>query len=105
MRDRLAQFSPAWRDPEATPTRNADNVAANAVAIAGVIAAEMSALGISSYAAAGNSFGPEDVVLLQRLKQHWYAVAWCRKAEDVRSFRLDRMKSIDMLNYLNKLPN
>lgn len=33
---------------------------------------------------------------LQRLKQHWYLVAWCRKADDVRSFRLDRMKSIDV---------
>jgi len=37
-------------------------------------------------------------VLLQRLKQHWYAVAWCRKADDVRSFRLDRMKSITVLD-------
>lgn len=36
-------------------------------------------------------------VLLQRLKQHWYAVAWCRKAQDVRSFRLDRIKSLDVL--------
>jgi proteasome accessory factor C len=31
---------------------------------------------------------------LQRLKSHWYLVAWCRKAGDVRSFRLDRAKSI-----------
>jgi proteasome accessory factor C len=34
---------------------------------------------------------------LQRLKQHWYLVAWCRSADDVRSFRLDRMKSIKVL--------
>ncbi len=34
---------------------------------------------------------------LQRLKQHWYAVAWCRKADDVRSFRLDRIKSLEVL--------
>ena len=31
---------------------------------------------------------------LQRLKQHWYIVAWCRKADDLRSFRLDRIKSL-----------
>jgi proteasome accessory factor C len=34
---------------------------------------------------------------LQRLKQHWYAVAWCRKADDLRSFRLDRVKSLEVL--------
>jgi proteasome accessory factor C len=35
---------------------------------------------------------------LQRLKQHWYAVAWCRRANDLRSFRLDRIKSINVLD-------
>ncbi|MCW2961757.1 MAG: transcriptional regulator protein-like protein [Thermoleophilia bacterium] len=35
---------------------------------------------------------------LQRLKQHWYAVAWCRKADDLRSFRLDRIKSLEVLD-------
>jgi proteasome accessory factor C len=35
-------------------------------------------------------------VLLQRLKQHWYAVAFCRKANDLRSFRLDRIKSLEV---------
>jgi proteasome accessory factor C len=35
---------------------------------------------------------------LQRLKQHWYAVAWCRKADDLRSFRLDRVKSLEVLD-------
>jgi proteasome accessory factor C len=34
---------------------------------------------------------------LQRLKQHWYVVAWCRKADDIRSFRLDRIKSLEVL--------
>jgi proteasome accessory factor C len=33
---------------------------------------------------------------LQRLKSHWYIVAWCRKADDLRSFRLDRIKSLDV---------
>ena len=36
-------------------------------------------------------------VRLQCLKQHWYAVAWCRKANDLRSFRLDRIKSLEVL--------
>ena len=31
---------------------------------------------------------------LQRLKQHWYLVAWCQDADDIRSFRLDRIKEI-----------
>jgi len=35
---------------------------------------------------------------LQRLKSHWYIVAWCRKADDLRSFRLDRIKSITPLD-------
>lgn len=35
---------------------------------------------------------------LQRLQSHWYIVAWCRKAGDVRSFRIDRVKSIEMLD-------
>lgn len=35
---------------------------------------------------------------LQRLKQHWYIVAWCHKADDVRSFRLDRIKSLEVLD-------
>ncbi|MCW2950336.1 MAG: transcriptional regulator protein-like protein [Thermoleophilia bacterium] len=35
-------------------------------------------------------------VLLQRLKQHWYAVAYCRTADALRSFRLDRIKSLEV---------
>lgn len=35
---------------------------------------------------------------LQRMKSHWYVVAWCRSADDVRSFRLDRIKSIRRLH-------
>lgn len=35
---------------------------------------------------------------VQRLKSHWYVVAWCRKADDVRSFRLDRVKSAELLD-------
>lgn len=31
---------------------------------------------------------------LQRLTSHWYLVAWCRKADALRSFRLDRIKTI-----------
>ncbi len=35
---------------------------------------------------------------LQRLTSNWYVVAWCRKADDIRSFRLDRIKSISVLD-------
>lgn len=31
---------------------------------------------------------------LQRMKSFWYIVAWCRKSNDIRSFRLDRIKSV-----------
>jgi proteasome accessory factor C len=30
---------------------------------------------------------------VQRMRSHWYLVAWCQKASDVRSFRIDRIKS------------
>jgi proteasome accessory factor C len=46
-----------------------------------------------------SELGRRDVepLILQRLKQHWYVVAWCRNADDVRSFRLDRIKSASVL--------
>jgi proteasome accessory factor C len=36
-------------------------------------------------------------LILQRLKQHWYLVAWCRSADGIRSFRLDRIKKASVL--------
>jgi proteasome accessory factor C len=33
--------------------------------------------------------------VLQRLTSHWYVVGWCRSADEIRSFRLDRFKSLD----------
>jgi proteasome accessory factor BC len=35
---------------------------------------------------------------LQRLTTNWYVIAWCRRAEDVRSFRLDRIKQVEVLD-------
>jgi proteasome accessory factor C len=56
-------------------------------------------LRLEYYSQARGELAERDVepVRLQRLKQHWYAVAWCRKADDLRSFRLDRIKSLEVL--------
>jgi proteasome accessory factor C len=61
---------------------------------------EQRVLHLEYYSQARGELSERDVepVLLQRLKQHWYAVAWCRKAGEVRSFRLDRIKSLDVLD-------
>jgi proteasome accessory factor BC len=56
-------------------------------------------LRLEYYSQARGELSERDVepLRLQRLKQHWYAVAWCRKADDLRSFRLDRIKSLEVL--------
>lgn len=56
-------------------------------------------LRIEYYSQARGELNERDVepLRLQRLKQHWYAVAWCQKADAVRSFRLDRIKSLTVL--------
>ncbi|MCB0879806.1 MAG: WYL domain-containing protein [Thermoleophilia bacterium] len=55
-------------------------------------------LRIEYYSQARGELSERDVepLRLQRLKQHWYMVAWCRKADDLRSFRLDRIKSLEV---------
>jgi proteasome accessory factor C len=60
---------------------------------------EQKVLRIEYYSQGRGELSMRDVepVRLQRLKRHWYAVAWCRKADDLRSFRLDRVKSLEVL--------
>lgn len=56
---------------------------------------ERRVLRIEYYSQGRGELATRDIepLALQRLKSHWYAVAWCRRAGDVRSFRLDRFKS------------
>ena len=61
---------------------------------------ERRVLRIEYYSQARGELASRDVepLRLQRLKSHWYAVAWCRKADDLRSFRLDRIKALEVLD-------
>lgn len=60
---------------------------------------ESRVLRIEYYSHSRGELGNRDVEpqALQRMQNHWYLVGWCRSAEDVRSFRLDRVKSVKVL--------
>jgi proteasome accessory factor C len=60
---------------------------------------ESRVLRVEYYSHSRGELGKRDLEphALQRMKSHWYLVAWCRQAEDVRSFRLDRVKSVQVL--------
>ncbi len=61
---------------------------------------EQRVLHLEYYSQNRRELGTRDIepLALQRLTSNWYVVAWCRKAHDVRSFRLDRIKSIEVLS-------
>ncbi|MCW2925676.1 MAG: hypothetical protein JWM98_3080 [Thermoleophilia bacterium] len=81
--------------PATAPTRSEQHVLTELT----TAMREQRVLRIEYYSQGRGELAERDVepLRLQRLKQHWYAVAWCRKADDLRSFRLDRIKSLEVL--------
>ncbi len=60
-----------------------------------------------TYYSAGRDVRTERTVDPMRLllvDGHWYLEAWCRRAEDVRMFRLDRIEELDQLDEPSRPP-
>lgn len=60
---------------------------------------ERRVLRIEYYSQSRGELAERDVepLTLQRLTSQWYLVAWCRRADALRNFRLDRIKSAELL--------